>query len=204
MRKMLFVLGVVACSREATKTVPVDASTPVASAVADAAPEASDDPQRHAVRETKAAPALSAALTAAKPLGLDTRTESSTLGAMTIAAWAATHLAWKDVVVSKDETSIPLAMKDINEARGKRLCRRGSVQLINAYGDPPEKIFAGYLAVDDGLMQFLAVKSTGEIVVGSQARICGAVVGLSAAPTKTGERNPTLAVVGIFDLPENK
>lgn len=56
------------------------------------------------------------------------------------------------------------------------------------------------------VVQIIAVRSTGNLVDGSPARVCGILTGVTLPPTGVGwgdRTSPVHRLVGMFDLPEN-
>jgi hypothetical protein len=127
-------------------------------------------------------------------------------GTAVFAIWAADHLAWSDIAVTTDETSNALAKKDSDVARGKRLCTSGTVQQITV----DKSVAPKHLAVgqmdngNGGFYHFAAVRSTGALVEESWARFCGVVTGLYSFSNLAGGTTISVAIVGMFDLPENR
>jgi hypothetical protein len=144
--------------------------------------------------EVAAQPTFDAAISHAKPRMADTIGTRGD-GAMSLLNWTTKHkLQWSDVALAKDETSVGLANKNIDEARGKRLCAHGALASIEAsqlIGTP----YVGLMGANGGALQFVAVRGTGDLVALSSATFCGVV---------TGKFNNIVQVVGMFDLPENR
>lgn len=127
-------------------------------------------------------------------------------GTVLFATWSARKLAWLDVNVLKDETSPALARKDIDDARGKRMCFTGKLVQIAKLQAGDAKMFSGLLMTRAGsdLLHFLAVGSTSALVAGDEGRYCGVVTGLYDYKNSGGGTGHAIQMVGMFDLPENK
>lgn len=116
-------------------------------------------------------------------------------GAWELARYASQHLAWRDVIVTDVETTIPLVLKDSDLERGKRLCATGSLADIEREDLDRRPVFVGVLRTADGDdVHFIAVGSSGSLVKRSTATVCGIV---------TGRAQKAVVLVGMFDLPEN-
>ena len=106
---------------------------------------------------------------------------------------------WSDVAVPS-ETSIARVQKDAEPEYGKRLCVTGTIAMITRSDVATGKRFVGRLVAADGdaggdTVEFVALGTTGDLLRGSAATLCGAVVGL---------RGDAPVLVGLFDLPENR
>lgn len=171
----------------------------VASATATATTSATDP-----VPAILQAPDLAAAIKVTKPLMIDTRDDSSR-GAIQLSLWAMKHLVWSDVGIPKNETKLALVHKDPDEERGKRLCVGGSLIQIEVEKTALGKLNIGLLRNDaDDLVHFLAAGSSGTLVKGSPARLCGVVTGLYDYGNSGGGTGHAVEIVGMFDLPANK
>jgi len=127
-------------------------------------------------------------------------------GTAVFGIWAADHMQWSDVAVDTDETTNALARKDSDAARGKRLCASGNVgQIVVDKSVLPRHLAAGqFVTGSGGYYHFIAVRSTGALVIDSWARFCGVVTGLFDFANSGGGTTHAVTVVGMFDLPENK
>ena len=126
-------------------------------------------------------------------------------GGLMLALWASAHLRWQDVEVNKNETSFALVRKDSEEARGKKMCTSGNLVQIEKEGEGVAKVYSGLLINDYGnIYSFYAAGSTGDLVARSRARLCGVVIGTYDYPNSAGGEGHAVALVGMFDLPENK
>lgn len=185
----------------------LDAASPDATSLE---PVLSAEDQDHVtVRATMNAVSLADALRAAKPIfkreDEASNTNSTWTGALAVGYWASKKMKWADVTTAKDETSWAMAQKDIEDARGKRLCPSGTVDQIKAIkGLDDTKLFIGTLATSDGPFEAFAVGSTGALVHGSRARYCGVVTGLSQLTTEQGAVHRYVNLIGMYDLPENR
>ncbi len=149
---------------------------------------------------------FSAAVEMVKPDMADTHDEHSG-GTLLLTVWAASHLRWEDVGVTKNETSFALVKKDSDEARGKRMCASGTLIQISKqdFGDlGGNKIYGGLLLTRSGdILSFFAAGSTGSLVERNKARFCGVVTGTYDYSNSAGGVGHAVATVGMFDLPEN-
>lgn len=142
------------------------------------------------------------AISGVKPLMSDTVNELSP-GAVALALWSAEHLEWKELQ-DVPKSKVSLVMKDSDEQRGKSLCAVGSIVEIAAEKAAGQKFFHGGLFDNAGnIYQFVAVKSTGELVAGSRATFCGVVIGKQDYSNSVGGAAHAVFLVGMFKLPEN-
>lgn len=119
-------------------------------------------------------------------------TDELPVGAALLARF--TKLRWSDVDVA--ETTVAKVQKDADAERGKRLCGDGEIERITRRDVEQRKAFVGRLVLADGdALAFVAVGTTGELVKRDHAKLCGVV---------TGTSGNDVAVVGMFDLPENR
>ena len=136
------------------------------------------------------ASSFGAVLDIAKPLlgdGLDNQ------GAWLVARYP--KLVWSDVA-DRDETSVPLVLKDSARERGKQLCVTGTVSEIERKDVDGRPVHVGALRTTDGDdVRFIALGSTGVLVKRSSAALCGVA---------TGTHDKAAVIVGLFDLPENR
>jgi hypothetical protein len=174
------------------------------SAAAAAEPSPPPPPETPAQKLAKAS-TLDQALTITRPLMGDSYNELDT-GMLALGMWSLEHLTWKDVAVLKNETSIKSTMKDPDGARGKRMCARGSLIQIEVFKlQDGRKGFEGLMWDNRRqLIKFVAAKSTGELVANSPARFCGVVTGKYSYANSGGGTGHAVAMVGMFDLPENR
>jgi hypothetical protein len=176
-----------------TASVPAPASTPV------------EQPQRTLEQDYAAALTLQDALDLSMVQMADTTNEDS-LGTIYLTRWAADRMKLASVAVAKNETSFKLVMKDSDSELGKRLCVRGRLISISKVKRGPEQptIFAGLLNTGSfDIVSFFAVQSTGELVEGNRARLCGVVTGRYSYSNAGGGSTHAIKVVGVFDIKEN-
>jgi hypothetical protein len=126
-------------------------------------------------------------------------------GGIALAAWAIQHLRWPDVDINKNETSFALVKKDSDAARGKKMCTAGELVQIAKEGAGDTTIYTGLLINAYGnIYSFYVAGDTGELVANSRARLCGVVIGTYDYHNSGGGMGHAVAVVGMFDLPQNK
>jgi hypothetical protein len=125
-------------------------------------------------------------------------------GAAVFATWAAQHMLWSDLT-AQPETKHALVLKDPALERGKRLCSSGTLAEIQVDRTVTPPVYVGGV-VSSALKvtRFVAVRSTGDLVENSQARLCGIVTGTQSYTNAGGGSTQAVFVVGMFDLPENK
>jgi hypothetical protein len=112
---------------------------------------------------------------------------------------------WDDVVVSEDETTYALAKKDIDVARGKRLCFSGTIVQIMAHKNTLGKTDEGLILSEAGnIFYFATIGSSGDLVAQSYGRICGVIADEYDYSNSIGGTGHALDMVGFFDLPENR
>lgn len=174
------------------------APQPTPAAAQPAPPPAPAPPTR--AERVGAAETFRAALAAAWPAMTDTR-ETPSDGAILLAAWMGADGRLADVKVARDETSLPKAMKDIDAERGRRLCVSG--RLIQIQRDAT--VWVGTMMSGGGnYVHYYAAGSSGELVAGSQARLCGVITGALSYSNVGGGTTHSVQVVGVFDLRENR
>lgn len=127
-------------------------------------------------------------------------------GAAILAIWASKHMKWTDVAVASDETTFALVLKDADEARTKRICMSGQIVQIEVEKlDNSAKLNEGLLLSNGGnIYRFIAAGSSGTLVAQSYGRFCGLVTGKYDYSNSVGGTGHAVAMVGMFDLPENK
>lgn len=149
-------------------------------------------------------PTMAEAVTYALPSMSDTFDEPSR-GTVLLTAWAVGRMQWSDVDIAKNETSYAKVQKDSVAEHGKRLCVPGNLVQIEVDRSFDKPFYEGLMAnANWNLYHFYAVGSTGELVAESYARFCGVVTGKSDYTNSAGGTGHAIAMVGMFDLPENK
>ncbi len=144
------------------------------------------------------------ALELCKPI-MDDTTDKPSEGALVLGIWAAKHMKWANVATNRNETSFALAMKDSEEARGKRVCVSGGIIQIAVERTDFGKFNDGLLMSDEGdIYKFMNVGTSGDLVANSQARMCGVVTGRYQYSNSAGGTGHALSIVGMFDLPQNR
>lgn len=125
-------------------------------------------------------------------------------GSYLLGEWLAEHGKWK-TIASLPETNHLKISKDSEGETGKRLCESGTVTTIKAMKTNGPKLFWGIIAPEESRgTVFLVAGDTGNIVDGSQARVCGVATGIYRLTLKSGEPFPSPKLVGMFDLPTNR
>lgn len=120
---------------------------------------------------------LAAAIERARPDLTDDRTGPSR-GAKLLVRYAAAKLAWNDLVIAKNETSLALVEKDPATAIGKRLCASGTLQQIEKQSVDGTDAFLVLLTTKTGdQLAGYAVGDTGDLVKRKPAKFCGVVTG---------------------------
>jgi hypothetical protein len=114
------------------------------------------------------------------------------------------RFSWKDVAPKMNETSIALLKKDSDEERGKRLCLPSRIIQISAGKIENDKLYEGLLQTPDGIVSFIAVRSTGDLLEGSIGKFCGVTTGNYSYSNAGGGTTHAIRMIGMFDLPENK
>lgn len=197
------VLGVAAVAMSPTSgqhTASAD-TPPVPITVAPVVEKQSPNPFARLTDETR----LASAIALLRPAMSDVTGGEDSRAAIALALWSAVHLTWIDVAVREDETSYALVQKDPEAARGKRVCLPGTIIEIHTDRSAGAPIFEGLIQSSaDNLFRFLTVGSSGSIVGGSWARLCGVVTGRYDYPNSAGGVGHAVEIVGMFDLPENK
>lgn len=165
-------------------------------------PDAEVPPELKPINQIKEKKDLISAVAYARRFMVDAPNKDST-GTALLVAWALRSMTWKSVAVVADETSYAKVRKDISAEIGKRVCVSGTVVQIKRDSGPDGASFLGLLE-GASLWRFAAVKSSGDLVGGSQARLCGVVTGTYDYSNSAGGIGHAVTLVGIFDLPENR
>jgi hypothetical protein len=198
-------LAMASCNKptSGTQTVgaaPVATAAPAAKSEEEATQESIDN-----LLATMHAMSWSEAFGVSKGTMRDTTAEISA-GAQLFAWWSARHMRWSDVFVPTDETTVGRVHKDSSEELGKRMCSVGSIIEIHAQKPRSGGHLADGLFTSDAgnLYEFVAAGDTGDLVADSRTTLCGAVVGTFDYPNSAGGVGHAVALVGMFDLPENR
>lgn len=200
----------VACkqSPSATPQGEVDATPPApapASAPTNTTFENEPPAQERPRDKLDKAVSLAEALAIAKPMMVNSPLDEHNAGTQALSHWASTKLTWQDVGLSKNETSIRLVRKDLEEEAAKRMCVSGFLVQISKTTIDGHKFFRGLLSTWNGdLISFWAFGSTGQLVIHSNARFCGIVTGLYDYSNSGGGTSHAIELVGMFDLPKNR
>lgn len=146
---------------------------------------------------------LAGALKLLRPTMTDTQNELPPAAA-TLALWGSRHLTWADLQ-SIPETKRALVMKDPDAERAKRLCVTGTINEIEVDRSGGAPVYLGGMMTPGmDFVRFMAVGSTGTLVEGNGARLCGIVTGKYSYTNAGGGTTHSMMVVGMFDLPDNK
>ncbi|HVV88666.1 MAG TPA: hypothetical protein VHE35_36730 [Kofleriaceae bacterium] len=207
-RTALFTAALLACAAAACHDEPAGATT--ASAAAPTPPgapvevAAPSPPSPSPLEQVLKATTIGDAIDRVRPQ-LDDEHDQHSAGTLLLTAWAAHHLRWSDVAVTKNETSFALVRKDVDAARGRRMCASGQVIEIARDSIADGTFFHGLLMTyRQDLLSFQAVASTGELVEMSPARFCGVVTGRFDYSNSAGGTGHAVDMVGMFDLPDNR
>ena len=139
-----------------------------------------------------AAPTFGDALALATPAMIETA-EPLSPAAIQLAHY--TKLRWVDVS-NAHATTHAQAVANPAAARGKLMCTAGEISDIARRDVDGRWVYVGHLRSDDGeRFAFAAIGTGGDLGNRMPARFCGAVV---------GARGTTVALFGLFDLPENR
>lgn len=164
---------------------PVTAEPPRAS------PDATPVPEPPIEARVAQAATFAEAIALAKPAMTDSPDELPA-GAALLARYR--KVRWSDV--ETPETTVAKVQKDSEAERGKRVCGEGEIERITRRDVDRRKAFVGRLVLADGdALAFVAVGTTGELVKRDRAKLCGVVTGMAGTD---------VAVLGMFDLPENR
>lgn len=151
------------------------------------------------------APTLAAAFAYVRPRLGQVQVSAHSAGCDALVTWASARMRWADVAVDEDETNYGMVQKDIEAARGKRLCISGTVVEIHVDKSTPKPVYDGIIQSAAGnLFAFAAVGSSGAVVASSLARLCTVVVDLFDYTNSMGGMGHAVDVIGMFDLPENR
>lgn len=162
------------------------------------------DQQAKAVIDKFSELSFDAAVAALKSQMKDTFDEMNP-ATLALGMWASKRLAWADVAVAKNETSVALVMKDSEEEAGKRMCASGMIIEIAVQKIQGHKLAVGLLITNArSIVRFVAAGSSGALVANSGARFCGVVTGKFDYGNSAGGTGHGIQMVGMFDLKENK
>jgi len=161
-------------------------------------------PEKTIKDKLEEAKTINEALAITKPLMEDKMDEISA-GHLLLAVWLDQHKDGFFQLLDGNDTSFAVAMKDPEEARGKRICVTGRIVQISVV-----KIAAGKF--NDGIMwdsagnlyRYTTVGTSGNLVESSRARLCGMLTGRFDYHNSVGGAGHALSIVGIFDLPQNR
>ena len=130
--------------------------------------------------------------------------EQSSNGKILLARWAMKNMNFSEIQ-SLPSSSFALTMKDPDETRGRKLCIQGSVIEISVEKVPDGKIaIAGMFDASHNIYRVIAVGSSGDITSESRAKFCGVIIGREDYENSNGGVSHAVALVGMFDIPENK
>lgn len=147
---------------------------------------------------------LEGAIDAYTPITMDFYNEFPTvLGAY--ALWnQSVGTSWNEIN-KVEKTSYGKIMKDPTAEYGKRLCVTGNIIEIETDRSLGEPIYnLGMNDNDFNIYRATAIESSGELVEGSNATLCGIVIGKLGYDNAAGGTTRAPYLFGIFDLPENK
>lgn len=204
----LALVAVAGCSKpKASASAPPPAPAGTLAAVRPAAepvaePDANEKAFLDFMRRLMAAPTLAQAVELTRPF-MDDTVKDQSKGAIILTKWAMAHMKWSDVALKKNETSFAKVRKDSDEERGKRMCVSAGIVQISKV---TKGVYEGLLLTNYGrdIYRFTSVGSTGDLVGNSIARFCGVVIGNYSYHNNGGGSSNAVALVGMFDLPENK
>lgn len=119
--------------------------------------------------------------------------------------WMAKHpLSWESLQ-NLPKASARQDMKDISQERGKLACSSGRLQQSGVNVIDDITAHSGVL-IDEpsgAAYSFTTARPMGKLAEGDHARFCGVVIGMTAAGDPDGRALDTVALAGMFDLPEN-
>ena len=198
---VVLVVVVAACSRAGEERDRAPGVSAVVEPPAPAAVEAPKPAEPSPLEKVLAKPTLAEAIAQLGSEMTDTYNEVSPGGLM-LAVWSANRLAWRDVGVAKNETSIALVRKDSDASRGKRMCASGRIIQIAKSDVADTKLFSGLMFTSSGdIIHFIAVKSTGALVEQSRARLCGVVTGTYDYQNSGGGTGHAVSLSGCSTSP---
>jgi hypothetical protein len=158
----------------------------------DAPPPAQAAPPVPLEQRIAEAPTFGDALALAKP-AMTSTAEPLSPAAIQLAHY--TKLRWLDVS-GAHATSHAQAVASPAATRGKLMCAAGEISDIARREVADRWVYVGHLRSDDGeRFAFAAVGTGGDLGNRMPAKLCGAVI---------GSRGTTVALFGLFDLPENR
>lgn len=185
---VLFVM-VVGCTKETTPQVESEPTAQVE--------------EKSPVERVMEMPNMTAAL-AMTMSEMGNRYQNVSPGTALFASWAMKHMSPQDVITTNNEVTFGLAMKDIVEARGKRMCVTGYIIELEIMNLPLGKMGTGKLMDEDrNIYNLLAVRSTGTLVEQDEATFCGIITEKYDYLSSDDMTRHALTLVGMFALPEN-
>lgn len=146
---------------------------------------------------------LSEAVRVAGPYFADTTNDASQ-GSMLLAVWMSQHASSLHLQGLPGLT-LKHVKKDIRSARGSVVCVTGDIVQIERVDAVDERLFAGTLATDSfDYVHYYAAGSSGTLVDGDRARICGVVTGIYAYNNVSGGQTQSVQLTGQFDLSRSR
>lgn len=130
----------------------------------------------------------------------DERFEHENLGRACFLWWARTNLTFEHVNVKKNETTYGLIMKNSAPQIGKRLCAVGSIIQIEESGNTGNTVSYGLISSGTNLIHFTNAGSSGNLVEGKIARMCGYTIGQYHYNNSGGGSSHAIDLVGMWDL----
>jgi len=123
-------------------------------------------------------------------------------GALCLLTWSVSRMSWEDAAPKMPETSVALFKKDPDDERGKRMCVTGPIIEIRKVSK--SKVYVGGMFDEaHNVIEFMAIRSTGEITDKSTAKFCGVVTNRYSYSNSGGGTTHATQMLGMFDLPEN-
>lgn len=126
-------------------------------------------------------------------------------GEMALVQWMGTNPPGWAELTRLPKTEAALAMKDIHSQRGKLACVSGKVRYVTQMPFGDASAYVGWIGDPaTGMYRFTAVRSAGQLAQDSTATFCGIVIGRSLLSDFNLGPVQSLALAGMFDLPENR
>jgi hypothetical protein len=177
---------------------PAPAQAVEAPSIAPAAPPPPLSPLEQILEKREFADALLYATTR-----MEDTVNTVSIGAQLLAAWLNKNGCFTDVRPTGAGTSVLKVKKNPDLERSMRLCVKGVIVEIHAEKQIPGLYSGSIMLPGMNFVHFISFGSTGELVDGSAARLCGVVTGLYAYDNVSGGQTQAVQVVGMFDLPQN-
>jgi hypothetical protein len=121
-----------------------------------------------------------------------------------LAVWYSDHVSYPGDVAGMKKTTVARVLKTPAAERGSAICLKGQVTQIGTVSLEGRPVaLGGMVAKDSSVLRFAAVRSTENVVFGTQTEFCGVITGAVAFENAGGWTTHAAQAVGMFSIPEN-